>query len=290
MSSDTTAAEKLSGALTLIRSGVPERMLLLVIGGGAGIVSYRRLADHMSTDWSIAASQLPGLGPQSPESKSIEKMADAHLAAVIKETSASTYGLIGHSMGGNVALELGRKLDTLGKRVAFVCVVDQAAPQARVSWRDWLFWQKSAIAQLPARQRWRYIQDGIRYRLRSSRWLPRWCRFLFFGENQTDQNRNRAERQTANEFRMGLLEASLIALREHRPAPVGFPFILVRAQSGSPLIQADPRGGWGAVALGPFGVVDVPGHHMNIFAEENVSCLASELERFLESTDDNSRE
>ena len=57
-----------------------------------------------------------------------------------------------------------------------------------------------------------------------------------------------------------------------------FPLLLIRARSGAPRIHADPYGGWKKVARGPLTVVEVPGHHMNMFNEENLPKLAEVLE------------
>jgi thioesterase domain-containing protein len=82
----------------------------------------------------------------------------------------------------------------------------------------------------------------------------------------------------AVEHRRRMMDATLTALRAHRPQPYPGKIALFRAESSSPRINGDAKGGWGSIAVGGMQVVDICGHHMNIFEPPHVSIFAEKLD------------
>ena len=146
--------------------------LFLVHAGGGNIISYRTLSRYLGADQPVWGLQAQGLRTGQEPSYQIESIAESYLEAIRSQQSRGPYYLGGHSIGALIALEMAQRLQTLGEQVAFVAVLDHAGPDARVGWIDWVRWQLICLSQLEMRDRWRFVSDGLRYKVRVNRKLP----------------------------------------------------------------------------------------------------------------------
>jgi aspartate racemase len=179
-------------------------------------------------------------------------------------------------MAANVALELAQLLLSNGDQVPLLVLIDQPGPDIDLSRRDWLYWQWAAISHLSWRQRWQYIANAVRFRCARSTLWPSIIRRLFFYRKHSDSSFG-GDNIAAAEHRRRMMDATLEALRTYHPRPYPEHIALFRAESSSPRLHCDAKGGWGSIALGGIQVVEIPGHHMNIFEPPNVSVFAEKL-------------
>ncbi|MEK1906154.1 MAG: thioesterase domain-containing protein, partial [Pseudomonas sp.] len=67
---------------------------------------------------------------------SLGEMADAYLAALLKQQPQGPYRLVGWSLGGSLALELAARLEARGHEVAFLGLLDCYVPGTEVAGDD----------------------------------------------------------------------------------------------------------------------------------------------------------
>ncbi|WP_346830056.1 non-ribosomal peptide synthase/polyketide synthase [Pseudomonas abietaniphila] len=94
------------------------------------VVGYYALARRLSTQWDVWGIQNRQVLDGQWRDGSIEQMARDYVKALLEQQPSGTYRLIGWSMGGTMVLEMARLLTRLGKRVAFVGLIDGYVPGA----------------------------------------------------------------------------------------------------------------------------------------------------------------
>jgi aspartate racemase len=245
--------------------------LFLVHAGGGNIISYRALSHHLGADQPVWGLQAKGLGSTQEPSYRIESIAESYLEAIRSQQSHGPFYLGGHSMGALIALEMAQQLHALGEQVAFVAILDHAGPDARVGWTDWIRWQLICLSQLEMRDRWRFVSDALRHKIRGNRKLPTLLRRIAAGSLDKNDGPKKAT------WRLRQLQASLAALENYRIRPYPGRIDLFRARLAAPRIHADAWGGWRLTGLGGVVVHEIPGHHMNMLDEPQVQVLAKEL-------------
>ena len=256
--------------------------LYCVHGGGTGLAGYKRLASKLQSDQRIYGLQLTGATPGDLIVKSVEKMAELHLATLQDFDSQGPYIFCGHSLSGLVALELGQLLTKAGKQVALVIIIDQPGPDIRFSWRHWLFWQWATLYKLNWKQRSSYLTDKIRFRFGTAKWLPNFVRRQFLGGASSPNNKDTSKIQNSpGEYRRQWFETTLKAVQDYSPSPYSQPMVLFRTALSAPKIHSDPNGGWGGIGGDRFHVFDVPGHHMNVFDEPFIGRFAETFDKCL---------
>ncbi|MDH0749854.1 condensation domain-containing protein, partial [Pseudomonas sp. GD03842] len=133
----TTVTPSVSG-----RRGAPNPLIRLSTGASdkptvfcvhpvsGTVVGYYALARRLSTQWDLWGIQNRQVLDGQWRDTSIEQMARDYVKALLEHQTAGTYRLIGWSMGGTLVLEMARLLTRLGKRVAFVGLIDGYVPGA----------------------------------------------------------------------------------------------------------------------------------------------------------------
>ena len=107
-----------------IRPGGKTNPLFIVHGAGGNVLIYRDLSKHLLEDMPIYGLQSYGLDDKTSPLTSIEEMADAYIDEIKKVQQSGPYFLCGYCMGGTVALEIARKLMTIGDEIAFLGLLE----------------------------------------------------------------------------------------------------------------------------------------------------------------------
>ena len=110
--------------LVLIRRG-EGRPLFLVHPVGGGVLCYRDLAQALGDGRSVWALQSPEEPP-----RTLEEMAAAYLSALRAAQLEGPYRLAGWSMGGTLAYEMARQLQSRGEEVELLALIDASVPGA----------------------------------------------------------------------------------------------------------------------------------------------------------------
>jgi hypothetical protein len=154
--------------------------------------------------------------------------------------------------------------------VGLLAIIDHPGPDVRITRFDKLRWYVYSLAQLDRRQRWPYIVDRLRFKIRKRprlyRALTRLGRLLGIKVDP---------RMT--EYRVKTMSATMTALELYSPGPYPGRLTLFRARGGNVAINKDRLGGWGRTALGGVEVHEFPCTHMDMFEEPHCRALGGAL-------------
>ncbi len=207
-----------------------------------------KLARHLGPDQRLFGVPCPAAAnPSTP--RSIEQIAAGSVSVLRRFQPAGPYALAGWCIAGVVALEMARQLDQQGDQVAFVALLDardMVLPPLTPSKRLWVrFWRRlqrlSYIAGRLGQGSWRRMRE---------RWA--WRRFAAGDETYS-------------------------ALRSYQPEPWSGRMLHIWAAQRPRGRYCDPAFVWNHVAPDGFVLHEVPGNHLSMFEEPNVTALAAVL-------------
>ncbi|MDA0638067.1 amino acid adenylation domain-containing protein [Nonomuraea sp. MCN248] len=129
--------------------GLPERIVPLRPSGdripiflfhalGGQVFRYLPLTRHLGADQPVYAVQAAGLAPGEEPHKTLEEMVDDYTEHLLRVRPTGPYVLGGYCIGGNIALEVARRLRERGERVPLVVLFysDADEPVLRASLED----------------------------------------------------------------------------------------------------------------------------------------------------------
>ncbi|MFI5761879.1 amino acid adenylation domain-containing protein [Streptomyces sp. NPDC051563] len=127
--------------LVPLADGDPSRPpLVLVHPRGGDVVCYRDLVRDLSAraggDRRILGLESVGYNTGETPLERVPEMAERYLAALREEQPQGPYLLAGWSFGGTVAYEMAARLEAVGEEVAFLGLIDAAAPGAAAGSRS----------------------------------------------------------------------------------------------------------------------------------------------------------
>ena len=243
--------------------------IFLIHGIGGNVMELNKLGKSIQRDRRVFAIQARGLDGIETAIESVEEMADYYLQAVRSEQPSGPYLLIGYSFGGMVALEMARRIEAAGEKVAFLAFVD-AYPHPRfwplVSWLD-VRWRRAAH------------RAGNEVRSRTAEIVAR-------VSGQGGERKRRGPNAIARPFMFDedwpeavrrVYDTSLAALSRYRPSGYPGSIVFFRAAVRSFYLPNSPERMWGGL-LGGLEVVTVPGDHVDMVGR-NATALGDEIAR-----------
>ncbi|OUR88833.1 hypothetical protein A9Q81_23010 [Gammaproteobacteria bacterium 42_54_T18] len=115
-------------AVDLETAGMNEKTLFCIHAVGGEVLAYSALARELSSNISVFGLQARGfVGSQSPLSD-IGDMADVYVDHIKQASPSGPYYLCGQSMGGLIAIEIARRLQSDGSAVEAVFLLDTYIP------------------------------------------------------------------------------------------------------------------------------------------------------------------
>ncbi len=248
-----------SSPLVPIQPHGSEQPFFCVHAVSGNVLCYRALARRLGAQQPFYALQARGLDDEQEPQTQVETMAADYLEAVRTIQSHGPYLLGGWSMGGLIALEMARQLEAQGEEVRLVALFDTKAPdgEEEEAMNDASMLAsfglhlglspeqlQDAVSQAPAEDHLSFMLDY----LKAATIIPH------------DMSLARFEQQ----FRV--FKANIRAARSYRPESLPTNITLFRATERSAL-------GWSQ----ELEVYDVPGNHLTMLREPNVSVLAKRL-------------
>ena len=111
-------------ALVPIKTTGTKDPVYMIHGGGLNVLFYKPIVDFMDEDQPIYGLQALGLNKPSLPVTTLEEIAAAYIADLLKVNPLGPYSLTGYSFGGLIAFEMAKQLVEMGKTVKFVGIVD----------------------------------------------------------------------------------------------------------------------------------------------------------------------
>jgi acetoacetyl-CoA synthetase len=147
-----------------LRPAASSTPVFLLHGIGGSVLEFIELAKCLEVDFPIYALQATGTDGIEDPVRSIEQMAAAFTREIQKLQPHGPYFLIGHSLGGLVALEMARQLSERGERIGLLTMIDAYPDKSQLSTRERMRLSLRLIrkhlkyaSKLPFRGAWNYL-------------------------------------------------------------------------------------------------------------------------------------
>ena len=237
---------------------------------GGNVLCYVELAEHLGANRPFCAFQAPPYqshAPEQPLPDRVELMASAYLDALEANDPVGPYLLGGWSSGGVVAFEMARQLESRGKKVELLAMVDSPAPLQRelVPEEVMLAWFRrdlNAIAN---------VVDADTYRSTETK----------------GQINSTSSEQAQIDHAYEVFKANMRAVRHYLPNPVSCRVVLFRAD-GEPIeefhdhpARSQRDWGWADYVSNDMRVILLPGDHYSLLAKPTVAKLAEGLHQLM---------
>jgi acyl transferase domain-containing protein/thioesterase domain-containing protein len=224
----------------------PRRTVFFFPGAVGSPIYFRAVAEHLGADVEVAGVDALG---QFADAHDFPALADACAAAIRSHQTRGPYRLAGHSFGGYLAIEVGRRLDA-----ELVVLIDTAVLTGRAD--------TSA--------------DGTAYVARVLRYLnglPEGDEMPPGYDSAEMVRRARFAFDSMGGYRLDRYEGRVTLFRASEPFPAAYLGV-----QNPPVEWSDPDLGWRAW-LPNLTTVAVPGNHLTIIREPHVASLAQAMRK-----------
>ncbi|HEX8351278.1 MAG TPA: AMP-binding protein, partial [Pyrinomonadaceae bacterium] len=267
-------AEAAHGSLVKLREGGEGAPFFCVHPAGGNVFGYVELANRLGAGRPFYGLQARGLDG-GPRHTSVEEMAAHYVGEVRAVQPEGPYMLGGWSLGGVVAFEMARRLESQGQRVALLALLDSYVPRPSAEDEDeaarllsfarhtgldpeHFGVSREQVARLGGGERLGHVLELAK----AADLLP-------------------PDIGLAHVSRLWeVFEANLVAARDYRPGAYGGRVTVFKAGDG--VGGRDAAAEWGPLAAGGVEVLSVPGDHFSFVREPHVGALAGALTACLE--------
>ncbi|WP_165226314.1 amino acid adenylation domain-containing protein [Aquisphaera insulae] len=290
------APERPGSPIVPMHAGKAANRFFCVHPAGGIAYCFLELARRLGPDVGLEAFRARGLSGGKTPLGTIEELAGSYLAAMREVQPAGPYLLGGYSLGGTVALEMARRLNAEGERVALLAMLDATAPTGPPAVGDSLLRLARRAEKLPLFRDALDLDDaGVDDPTRRVAFLlsylgvsgplargmvdrlsgmdpaeQRQEALRAFGLDAVYREEMRPDR-TAGLWRV--LAANLLAASRYVPQPYGGDVVLFRA--GQPAFR-DSSLGWDRLARSVT-VHTIPGDHASFLVPPGADALARGL-------------
>lgn len=128
-----TVTKFFDGKIAYTQYGSGEKLLVILHGWGCNKELFAKIAEHLSTRYTVVVPDLPGFG-ESPEPSAPYSVGDCTelIVQFIKSLGFNDVSLLGHSYGGRIIIKLFSR-GNLPFAVEKVCLVDAAGIRPKKS-------------------------------------------------------------------------------------------------------------------------------------------------------------
>lgn len=260
------------GHIVTLSKGGNQPPLFCIHGGDGGVIFYRGLAQKLPKDIPIHAIQSLELENSGAiASVSIEDTAAGYIRSMMRIKPNGPFRLAGYSFGGVVAHEMACQLIDQGHEVEFLGMFDTQSPTARsrkyrLLERLNVFWKQSK--ELPTHRRIGQLRARI-------------CEGVHTNHKIREELKEAAKSGPADAYsdlrRIQVREENWRAMQAYQPRPYKGRITLFKTTYINDKIKYPADYGWSQVALSGLDIVSVSGHHLALFAPENIDLLAEGL-------------
>ncbi|OZD07287.1 non-ribosomal peptide synthetase [Rhodococcus sp. 06-235-1A] len=225
--------------------------IFLVGGAGVGAMAFQSLVRHIDPEFPVYALQARGRGRRGRPDRTFRASARRYVDAIRQVNPEGPYHIVGHSLGGWIAVAMAEELHAAGLGTAEVLLLDTRLFR-------FLLDRLPGGAELPAAPQ-PPNRDEAGMSLSRAQNIALWIRMQFAGLLRYP---------TTTEW---LVFASIgyVALERHVPTPWFGPLSVVRTKDNVRNLES-----WQALATGDLKFVDVDGDHQDMLREPMAERLA----------------
>jgi amino acid adenylation domain-containing protein len=259
--------------LVEISKGAGRWPLFCVHNADGNVLNYYNLARHLGPDQPVYGLQAQGTDGKRPPLTRIEDMAALYLSQIRRVQPTGPYFFTGHSGGGVVAFEIAQQLMREGEEVALLALLDTLHPSV-------------ATLELTLRQRLRIArQNGTRVKILPSLmpWLARRIGRRALKVRRARQLVRDGMSVPHHLREIFIFDAFASALSVYRPERYPNRIYMLQATGGNLGRLLGFGDGWTSVAEKGLEVRDVPGTHLDMMYEPNVSVVAAMLRAIIDA-------
>jgi amino acid adenylation domain-containing protein len=235
--------------------------LFIIGGGGAHLLYLKKLARHFANERPVYGVTLRGESESEHGWKRIEIYAGEKLSKLLEIQPRGPFLLAGHSLGGLVALELAIRLQSEGREVAFLGLLDTFPPGYRLPRISWF---------RTLRSNWRLVRT-----LKPTLWFGYFVDLL-----QMRLLRSFRKRELHDRSRFGKQSTRLAHQMSHdlyQPLPYQRPVCVFESEGGLGLAVGS-REHW--LSFAPQAkFMTIPGDHWTMLKTPNVEILHQQFQK-----------
>lgn len=240
--------------------------LFCIHSGGAHVLFYKQLAEHMDADQPVYGLQPKGLAESKNYHTSIEEMAAHYIREIKKVQAVGPYRILGTCFSNALALEMGNQLRAAGEPIDYLFIIDSGPVH--------LFGDETRGKAATVRRFWDMLKRGDLHRIKSK-----------IISRLSTENKQQERLDAVNpdkDFREMIENMNAAYTRYHwTPYPGEIHFIRSSEFHNRPDKKYHLQQ-WRKLAGGGLKVYVVPGHHLTLFKEPEVQGLAQKLSECME--------
>jgi len=237
-----------------------------------------KLVDKLDSRYPVYGIQSQAFDPVGPALTNLVEMAAYYLKDIRRVVSGGPYYLIGYSFGGMLAFEMAQQLRARGEEAPFIGMIDSC---------EMSYVKRHAKVDPPGRKA-RYVYGRLKTHLSEA--LHRPDTFVYM-KTKVESRLLRMLYSVTSRFGVsipnslhGPYHVNWFAAVNYLPKPYNGRIVLFKTKDShawEPRIPPDL--GWGPLATEGVEIFEIPGDHVNMFIEPNVSVLGDRLARCLHS-------
>jgi len=259
--------------------------LFFVHAHGGNVIGYHALARHLGPEQPFYGLQAQGLDGITAPFCRLQDMAAHYIKEIRSVQPHGPYYIGGWCLGGYVALETARQLETEGEKAALVVMIESAHPDYpkylpstgrlrrhlyRVLAR--LDLETSNFLEVESGKKFAFISERISRLVNTLR--------LKFARTGDAPGETPPANNGVWQVQKAVEQAHAEAFRAYRPQPYEGAVAIFRAAKQPLGIKPDPTLGWGPRP--ELDLVKVPGHHIGLLTEPRVCITAGEIKKRLD--------
>jgi len=264
--------------------------LYLVHPAGGGVMPYYDLARHFGPDRKIYGLQFQGFTNRGRDYVPVEEMAAHYIKAIQKAQPQGPYLLGGWSLGGTIAFEMAKQLQSQGQSIPKTLILDMRAPIKTTRVGSVSKSETDALVTLGKKLE---VYTGRQFQVseESLEGLSQDEQLDYFVAQMKARNMIPEEVDAAwlRAF-LEIYENNVNAVQAYTPGVYSGSVILFRGKDGLPEVEqeypeiySDEALGWRSVVSGEVTVHQVPGNHLSMISAQNVQLLARSMRESIEN-------
>ena len=261
--------KKAWSCLVPLRKTGTKPILFCLHGVGGNVLGYRELVEKLPQDQPFYAIQALNLSRRDDPVVCMKTMAVEYVREILTAQPQGPYYICGYSFGGLAAFEVAQQLVAQGNRIAFLGMFDTDRPGVQMD--------LATRVQLNLRHLWK-LDPAEKVKYAKRKLLHVADRFLPKAPSVETKPLNTAPEPRVLDVR----EANFQAYRGYRAQVYPGKVTLFRAVEHGDSGWRKPNLGWTGMAADGLDIRDIPGNHMTILYEPNVSVLARRLAECLD--------